>query len=72
MIQANIMNLCQIRPTNVYKWFMEMYSDSSEWVMYPNVFGMGIFSDGGIFATKPYLWVQIIFKDDGFKKVTIR
>ena len=55
MIQANIMNLCQIRPTNVYKWFMEMYSDSSEWVMYPNVFGMGIFSDGGIFATKPYL-----------------
>ena len=55
MIQANIMNLCQIKPSCVYKWFMEMYTDSSEWVMYPNVYGMGIFSDGGIFATKPYL-----------------
>ena len=55
MIQANIMNLCQIKPSNVYKWFMEMYTDSSEWVMSPNVYGMGIYSDGGIFATKPYL-----------------
>ena len=55
MIQANIMNLCQIKPSCVYKWFMEMYTDSSEWVMYPNVYGMGIFSDGGIFATKPYI-----------------
>jgi deoxyribodipyrimidine photolyase-related protein len=34
---------------------MEMYVDSSEWVMGPNVFGMGIFSDGGLFATKPYI-----------------
>ena len=33
---------------------MEMYSDSSDWVMGPNVFGMGQFSDGGVFATKPY------------------
>jgi len=34
---------------------MEMYVDSSDWVMGPNVYGMGQFSDGGIFATKPYL-----------------
>ena len=34
---------------------MEMFADSSEWVMVPNVYGMGLFSDGGIFATKPYI-----------------
>tara|TARA_B100000700_G_scaffold26406_1_gene25388 strand:- start:1371 stop:2849 length:1479 start_codon:yes stop_codon:yes gene_type:complete len=55
MILANIMNLCQINPKEVYKWFMEMFVDSSDWVMAPNVYGMGLFSDGGIFATKPYI-----------------
>ncbi len=34
---------------------MEMFIDSSDWVMGPNVYGMGLFSDGGIFATKPYI-----------------
>ncbi len=55
MILANIMNLCEIDPKQVYKWFMEMFVDSSDWVMSPNVYGMGLFSDGGIFATKPYI-----------------
>ena len=55
MILSNIMNLCEIKPIIVYKWFMEMFVDSSDWVMTPNVYGMGLFSDGGIFATKPYL-----------------
>ncbi len=55
MILANIMNLCEINPNQVYKWFMEMFVDSSDWVMAPNVYGMGLFSDGGVFATKPYI-----------------
>ena len=55
MILSNIMNLCEVEPKLVYKWFMEMYVDSSDWVMVPNVYGMGLFSDGGIFATKPYI-----------------
>ncbi len=55
MILSNIMNLCEINPKQVYKWFMEMFVDSSDWVMAPNVYGMGLFSDGGIFATKPYI-----------------
>ena len=54
MIISNLMTLCRIHPDDVYKWFMEMFVDSSEWVMVPNVYGMGTFADGGIFATKPY------------------
>lgn len=55
MVLGNLMTLCEIRPASAHRWFMEMYVDSSEWVMGPNVYGMGIFSDGGIFATKPYI-----------------
>ena len=55
MVLCNIMNLCEIRPNEVYNWFMEMFVDSSDWVMSPNVYGMGLFSDGGIFSTKPYI-----------------
>ena len=55
MVVANLMNLCEIQPTAVHRWFMEMYVDASPWVMGPNVYGMGLFSDGGIFATKPYI-----------------
>ena len=36
---------CEINPKQVYKWFMEMF-ESSDWVMAPNVYGMGLFSDG--------------------------
>jgi deoxyribodipyrimidine photolyase-related protein len=34
---------------------MEMFVDSADWVMLPNVSGMSQFADGGKFATKPYL-----------------
>mgnify|MGYP001399714180 CR=1 FL=1 len=69
MILANIMNLCEINPKQVYKWFMEMFVDSSDWVMAPNVYGMGLFSDGGIFATKPYICGSSYFlKMMDFKK----
>lgn len=55
MIFSNFMTLCQIHPNEAHKWFMEMFVDSSDWVMGPNVYGMGLWSDGGIFATKPYI-----------------
>ena len=54
MVISNLMNLCEIDPKEIYRWFMEMYIDSSEWVMVPNVFGMATYSDGGLMSTKPY------------------
>ena len=55
MILSNIMLLCEINPQEVHRWFNEMFVDSMDWVMGPNVYGMGQFSDGGVFATKPYI-----------------
>ena len=55
MVLGNIMLLCEINPKEVYKWFMEMYVDSADWVMEPNVYGMSQFSAGSLFATKPYI-----------------
>jgi len=55
MVAGNLMTLCEVHPGEAHRWFMEMYVDSSEWVMGPNVYGMALFSDGGLFATKPYI-----------------
>ena len=55
MIISNLMNLSGVNPNKMYQWFMEMYIDSADWVMVPNVYGMGSYADGGIFSTKPYI-----------------
>ena len=41
MVLSNIMLLCEIHPKQVYKWFMEMFVDSSDWVMCPMSMGWG-------------------------------
>ena len=55
MILSNFMLLCEFDPDEVYRWFMEMYIDAYDWVMVPNVYGMGQFADGGLMCTKPYI-----------------
>lgn len=55
MILANWMTLNEYSPAQCYTWFVEMFIDSSEWVMVANVMGMGLYADGGVFATKPYV-----------------
>ena len=55
MVLGNFMLLCEFDPDEVYRWFMELFIDAYDWVMVPNVYGMSQFSDGGVFATKPYV-----------------
>lgn len=49
------MLLLEIDPKKVNKWFMELFIDSYDWVMVPNIFGMSQFADGGLMSTKPYI-----------------
>lgn len=49
------MLMCEVHPYEAYRWFMEMFIDSADWVMAPNALGMSQFADDGLFATKPYL-----------------
>ncbi len=55
MVLGNFFLLCEIDPDEVYMWFMELFIDSYDWVMVPNVYGMSQFADGGVMATKPYI-----------------
>jgi deoxyribodipyrimidine photolyase-related protein len=55
MVLGNIMLLCEFDPNEVYRWFMELFIDSYDWVMVPNVYGMSQFADGGLITTKPYI-----------------
>ncbi len=55
MILGNFMLLCEFDPDEIYRWFMELYIDSYDWVMVPNVYGMTQYSDGGRITTKPYI-----------------
>jgi deoxyribodipyrimidine photolyase-related protein len=55
MVIGNFMLLCEFDPDEVYRWFMELFIDSYDWVMVTNVYGMSQFADGGLMATKPYI-----------------
>lgn len=54
MILGGFMFLCEIHPDEIYRWFMEMFVDSYDWVMVPNVYAMSQHADGGLITTKPY------------------
>ena len=54
MVVGNAMFLCQIQPDEVYRWFMEMFADSYDWVMRGNVYYMSQWASDEI-TTKPYI-----------------
>ena len=69
MLLGNIMCLLEYDPDEVYRWFMEMFIDSYDWVMVPNVYGMSQYADGGVMSTKPYIsGSNYILKMSDYKK----
>ncbi len=54
MVLGNPMLLLELDPDQVHRWFMEMFIDSYDWVMTPNIYGMSQYSYTDM-MTKPYI-----------------
>lgn len=54
MVLANLSLIAGIRPQDVLDWMRRMFVDAADWVMVPNVIGMGVHADDGLMMTKPY------------------
>ena len=69
MVIGNYMNLCGIKPSDGFKWFMEFSCDSYEWVMNQNVYDMVFFVSGGKTMRRPYVSSSnYILKMSNYKK----
>ena len=55
MVLSNLALLSGINPLEYLNWMREVFIDAADWVMVPNVIGMGMHSDGGRMMTKPYV-----------------
>jgi deoxyribodipyrimidine photolyase-related protein len=55
MVLSNLATLLAIDPQELSDWFWVAYVDAYDWVVEPNVLGMGTFSLGDLFVTKPYV-----------------
>lgn len=54
MVLGGFFFLCEVDPNEIYRWFMELFVDSYDWVMVTNVYAMSQHADGGLITTKPY------------------
>jgi deoxyribodipyrimidine photolyase-related protein len=55
MVLSNLANLTGVTPSQFLDWMRRVFIDATDWVMVPNVIGMGLHADGGIMMTKPYI-----------------
>ena len=54
MLLSNLALITGTNPQAFLDWMREVFIDASEWVMVPNIIGMGVHADGGEMMTKPY------------------
>ena len=54
MVLSNLALLAGVNPQEYLAWMRNQFIDASDWVMVPNVIGMGVHADGGLMMTKPY------------------
>ncbi len=54
MVLNNFGLIAGISPQELEEWFHAAFIDGYDWVMQPNVIGMGQYADGGLMASKPY------------------
>jgi deoxyribodipyrimidine photolyase-related protein len=55
MILSNFATLVGVLPQQLLDWMRRMFIDAADWVMVPNVIGMGAHADNGRMMTKPYV-----------------
>ena len=55
MVLSNLALLSGVKPDEFLGWMREVFIDAADWVMVPNVIGMGMHSDDGQMMTKPYI-----------------
>jgi deoxyribodipyrimidine photolyase-related protein len=55
MVLSNLATLLGVSPRELADWFWVAYVDAYDWVVEPNVLGMGTFGLGDLFTTKPYV-----------------
>lgn len=55
MVLSNLATLLDVNPREITDWFWIAYTDAYDWVVEPNVLGMGTYGLGDLFTTKPYV-----------------
>jgi deoxyribodipyrimidine photolyase-related protein len=55
MVLANLATLLDLDPRALTDWFWVAFIDAFDWVVEPNVLGMGTFAVGELMTTKPYV-----------------